>query len=133
MAGPREPKRNSNNPLISETRILLVENDATAREIITSVLRGEGYATDSVAAAGAAYTCMKSIAYAVVIADWLLPDGNGGEVADAAVSGGAKTLIITDPDLSFPDGTDRRHELVPKRFAPGALLDGVRRALSSKL
>ena len=69
---------------MSEKRILLIEDEATTREILTEVLRGEGYEVDSVATAGAATTCLESIRYALVMADWLLPDGHGTDVADAA-------------------------------------------------
>jgi CheY-like chemotaxis protein len=110
----------------------LVEDDPTAREIITTVLRDEGYAVDSVATACVAHTCMTSIAYAGAIADWFLPEGNGGDVAHVAMSAGAKTLIISDADLEFSDGTKPRHQLLSKRLGRGALLNVVRRAISSK-
>ena len=114
-----------------ERRILLVEDEPTAREIITAVLRQQGYEVDSVATAGAAATCIKSIAYAVVIADWFLPDGNGGDVADSAWSAGAKTLIISDFDIELPEAIESRHELLPKRSGPSELLAAVRRTINS--
>src|SRR5260370_41833356 len=69
---------------MSEKRILLIEGEATTRQILTEVLRGEGYKVDSVATAGAATTCLESIRYALVVADWVLPDGDGTDVADTA-------------------------------------------------
>src|ERR1700736_329549 len=78
-----------------ENRILLVEDEPTTREIITEVLRGEGYNVDSVATAGAASTCLAAIPYALVIADWVLPDGDGFDIADAAAQLGSKTVVIS--------------------------------------
>ena len=79
-----------------ENRILLVEDEPTTREIITEVLRDEGYDVDSVATAGAATTCLAAIPYALVIADWVLPDGDGFDIADAAAQLGSKTVGAMD-------------------------------------
>jgi CheY-like chemotaxis protein len=49
-------------------RILLVEDEPTTREVLTAILRGEGYEVDSVASTGAATTCLQSIPYELVIA-----------------------------------------------------------------
>jgi DNA-binding response OmpR family regulator len=132
MAGSRETASNCDGPLSLEQRILLVEDEPTTREMLTSVLRQEGHAVDSVATAGAADTCMKSIAYAVVISDWFLPDGNGGDVADAAMNAGAKTLIISDFDIELAEAIGSRHELLSKRLGPSALLAAVERAMNPK-
>src|SRR5438067_11646652 len=121
MAGPSEASPEADDPLNAEQRILLVEDEPTAREIITAVLRQQGYDVNSVATAGAAATCMKSIAYAMVIADGYLPDGKGGDVADSAWSAGAKTLIISDFDIELPEAIESRRELLHKRVAPSAL------------
>lgn len=50
---------------------------------------------DSVATAGAATTCLAAIRYALVIADWVLPDGDGIDVADAASQLSCKTIVIS--------------------------------------
>jgi DNA-binding response OmpR family regulator len=114
--------------VMGEQRILLVEDEATTREIITHVLRQEGYAVDSVANAGAASTCLQSISYALVIADWLLPDGNGLDIADAAANLGAKTLIISGYTSDPPPGS-ARHDFLTKPVAQYELLGAVRTAI----
>ena len=110
-----------------ENRILLVEDEATSREILTEVLRGQGYTVDSVATAGAATTCLQSIPYALVIADWVLPDGDGIDVADAAaVEFGCKTMIVTGYTSNLPAGAAARHQLFAKPVTPAALTSAVR-------
>jgi len=113
-----------------EKHILLVEDEATTREIITYALRGEGYGVDSVANASAATICLNSVRYALVIADWLLPDGNGLDIADTALEAGTKTLIISGVVSALAAGIDR-HEFLSKPVGPLDILSAVRRAIGS--
>ena len=114
-----------------EKRILLVEDEVTTREILTDVLRGEGYDVDSVATAGAATTCLESIFYSLVIADWVLPDADGTDIADAAAQLGSKTLIVTGYPSDLPAGVADRHQLLSKRLGYPAIVAAVRRAIGS--
>jgi DNA-binding response OmpR family regulator len=114
-----------------ENRILLVEDEATTREIVTEVLRGQGYSVDSVATAGAATTCLQAISYALVIADWVLPDGDGIDVADAAAQLGSKTVVITGNASGLPAGTAERHQVYAKPLSPVALVAAVRDAIGT--
>jgi CheY-like chemotaxis protein len=112
-----------------EKRILLIEDEATTREILTDLLRGEGYAVDSVATAGAASTCLDAIFYELVVTDWVLPDGDGTDIADTAAQLGSKTLIITGQLTALPPGVADRHELRSKELGYPAILAAVRRAI----
>jgi DNA-binding response OmpR family regulator len=112
-----------------ENRILLVEDDPTTREIITELLRGEGYNVDSVATAGAALTCFKAITYALVIADRMLPDGDGIGIADTAMELGCKTMIITGYLEDLPTGSAERHQLFGKPLNPGEIIAATREAI----
>jgi two-component system response regulator HydG len=116
---------------MSEKRILLVEDEATNREILTYALREEGYVVDAVVSAGAATICLESTSYGLVIADWLLPDGSGGDVADAAAKLGARTFIISGYIRGLPDGAAARHEFLTKRLRPAEIVAAVRRAIGS--
>jgi CheY-like chemotaxis protein len=113
----------------SEIRILLVEDEPTTREILTELLRREGYEIDSVASVGAGTTCLQSIRYALVISDWLLPDGSGIDVADLAAQQGSKTLILSDYLFQLPGGAAERHELLTKRLDPAMIVATVRRII----
>src|SRR3954463_16169927 len=114
-----------------EQRILLVEDEATTRAILTEVLRGEGYAVDSVATAAAATTCLEAMFYELVVADWVLPDGDGVDVADTAAQLGAKTIVITGYLSELPPRVAERHELLSKRLGYPEILAAIRRAIDS--
>jgi hypothetical protein len=66
-----------------------------------------------------------------VIADWLLPDGKGADVADVAAKIGAKTFIISGYIRGLPDDAAARHELLTKRASPTEIVAAVRRAIGS--
>src|SRR4051794_9560279 len=115
-----------------EKRILLIEDEATTREIIlTDLLRAEGYAVDSVATAGAATTCLDAITYELVVSDWVLPDGDGTDIADTAAQLGSKTLIVTGHPAHLPAGVADRHELRTKQAGHAGVLLAVRQAIGS--
>ena len=114
-----------------EKLILLVEDEATTRAILTEVLRGEGYAVDSVATAAAATTCLGTIFYELVVADWVLPDGDGVDVADTAAQLGSKTLIVTGHLSDLPPGVADRHQLRSKEAGHEQILAAVRQAIGS--
>ena len=67
-------------------RILVVEDEPTSREIVDLVLSGAGYGVDMAATAAAALMLLGSTRYGLVIADWLLPDGDGIYIADRALA-----------------------------------------------
>jgi CheY-like chemotaxis protein len=116
---------------VPEKRILLIEDEATTRAILTSVLREEGYAVDSVATAAAATTCLGTISYEVVVADWVLPDGDGADIADTAAQLGSKTLIVTGHLSDLPPGVADRHQLRSKQAGYAEILSAVRQLVGS--
>ena len=116
-----------------EQRILFIEDEPTTREIVTYVLREQGYAVDSVASAGAALTCLQSLSYDVVIADWLLPDGDGVYLADRAATLGARTLVVTGHIADLPPGAAARHRLLTKPVSPAVLVQVIRAMIGGPL
>jgi DNA-binding response OmpR family regulator len=109
-----------------KTSILLIEDEPTSREILQYVLTEAGYQVDVAATAAAAHAHLGSASYGLVIADWLLPDGDGIYVADRALALGAWTLVITGHFSDLPPGTGGRHHLLMKPVRPAELLAVVR-------
>ena len=107
-------------------RILLIEDEATSREISQLILEGEGYRVDVADCAAMAHERLNSRRYSLVIADWLLPDGDGIYLADRASGLGAATMIATGHISDLPPGTGSRHHLLRKPFTPAQLLAVVR-------
>ena len=105
-----------------DSRILVVEDEPTSREILDFVLSGAGYEVDAAATATAALMLLGSTRYDLVIADWLLPDGDGIYIADRARALRSRTLIVTGHLPDLPPGTGQRHRLLSKPVKPAELI-----------
>jgi DNA-binding response OmpR family regulator len=114
---------------VPESRILLVEDERDVRELLTHVLHAEGYAVDAVATAAEAWRCLDARLYAVVIADWRLPDGDGTLIADRAADQGAKTFVMSGYLFQMAGGRAERHETLMKPMRPSEIIAAVERAI----
>src|SRR3982074_1321961 len=109
-----------------DTGVLIVEDEPTSREILDFVLSGAGYGVDMAATAAAALMLLSSTRYGLVVADWMLPDGDGIYIADRALALGSHTLIVTGHLADLPPHTGQRHRLLSKPAKPAELLAVVR-------
>ncbi len=75
-------------------RILLGEDDPDLHPLLEHVLLRKGYAVDVAVTAASARAFLDANAYYLAIADGILPDGDGIEIADeeAARKG---TIVVT--------------------------------------
>jgi DNA-binding NtrC family response regulator len=113
-------------------RILLVEDDWDVRMLLEHVLRDAGYEVDSADCVAAARAQLGSHDYELVLADGILGDGSGIAIADAAVSRGFKTLIITGYMLRMGKEELARHEFLMKPVRPRELLAAVERRMAAQ-
>ena len=118
---------------MAEKRILLVEDESTTRQLLAHVLYAEGYQVDvaeSVAEATAHLEAhVDTSPYALVIADWRLPDGNGLLVADIAAELGARTMVMSGYLFQMPGGRAERHETLMKPLRPSKMIAAVERSI----
>ena len=103
-------------------RILLIEDEATIRQIAQLIVEEAGYEVDLADNAEAAHELLSSTRYELVLADWILPDGDGIYLADRALALGARTVVVTGHISDLPPGTGSRHHLLMKPFQPAQLL-----------
>jgi two-component system response regulator (stage 0 sporulation protein F) len=112
-------------------RILLVEDDAGVRVLMEHVLIGERYEVDPVDTAAAAIALLEKHAYDLVLADGVLPDGSGIQVADEAERRGIPAIVVTAYAFRFPKRELARYGLLLKPVRPPELLEAVERALNA--
>ncbi len=110
-------------------RILLIEDDVGVRDLLVHVLREGGYDVEVAGTAAAARERLASSRYALVIADWWLPDGDGVSLANEAADLGAKSFVLSGYSITLTGPSESRHELLKKPISPAALLEAVQRRL----
>ena len=110
-------------------RIPLVEDEPDIHELLAHVLIGEGYVVDVAPTVTQAWQCLDANSYALVIADWRLPDGAGTVIADAAADLGAKTFVMSGYLFQMPGGRVERHDTLMKPIRPGELVQAVQRCI----
>jgi DNA-binding response OmpR family regulator len=106
-------------------RILLVDDEALIHQLYAEVLRDEGYAVDVAISVATAMNLLNVHAYAAVIADWRLPDGDGLLVADTAAQLGAKSFLMSGYLMQMPGGRAEEHITLMKPVRPERLADAV--------
>ncbi len=116
--------------------ILLVEDEATVRELLVSLLDGRGY-TVLTAARGAealALAAQHAGPIHLLVTDVVLPEGNGRQLAEAitATRPDSRVLYISGytDDVVLPHGIEAGGgEFLQKPFLPGTFLERVRQLL----
>ncbi|MGH9406739.1 MAG: response regulator [Terriglobia bacterium] len=113
------------------TKVLVVDDDAASRELLSEVLTTNGYAVGLVESAEAARALLsQGETYQIVIADLRMPGGNGLELLRELRNQYPKQEIILMS--SFISGTERKLALasgaaglIEKPFRLSELLDLV--------
>ena len=116
---------------MAEKRILLVEDERELRDVLALGLRRAGYTVDATATTADAHLLLDQKAYALVIADWRLPDGNGIDLADMAARLRARTIIISGYAFGLPAGAAERHGVLTKPITTYELVGAVQRKIGN--
>jgi two-component system, NtrC family, response regulator PilR len=118
---------------VVQKRILLVDDDDDVRELLALALRSEGYFVDVAASAARALSNLMESEYALVIADWRLPDGDGMAVANFAEQRGAKTVIMSGYLFHMPSSKAEQCLTLMKPLQPSEVAAVVRSCIGDPL
>jgi DNA-binding NtrC family response regulator len=78
----------------TEQRLLIVEDDAGLRELLTEELGDRGYAVENVGSCAEAFEILQATDFDLVVSDLRLPDGSGQDVLRAVRDKSAAPAII---------------------------------------
>ena len=113
-------------------RILLVEDDLGARQIMEHSLFDGGHEVDATGTVEGGHNLLGRHLYDLVIADVRMPDGNGFELAGKAQARGIPVLIITGYAFNVSRDDLARFEYLLKPVRPSELLQAVGRVLQAE-
>jgi CheY-like chemotaxis protein len=104
-----------------QKRVLVVDDDATVRELLSSVLERESLTVDLAADGQEALALLSENTYSVVLLDLLMPKVDGFTVLDRLAGGGKPlpvVLVVTGADRGALAQLDaqRIHGIVRKPF-----------------
>jgi len=109
---------------------LLVEDDADVRVLMEHVLISDRYDVDPAPTIAAARTLIGRKRYGLVLADRVLPDGSGIQIAEEAERHGIPAIIVTTYAFRFPKRDLARYALLLKPVRPDELLQAVKQVLA---
>jgi DNA-binding response OmpR family regulator len=112
-----------------DKRILLIEDESEIRQLLSHTLRSAGYIVDAAGTAAEAWAHLNTHAYASVIADWRLPDGDGVTIADWAAAQGAHTFVMSGYLFQMPGGRAERHQTLMKPLRPSEIVAAVEHSI----
>lgn len=117
-----------------EHTILLLEDDTDLIDGLTYSLGRDGYIVDVAQTVKAAYSCLKTQAYSLLLLDVTLPDGNGVDVCRFVRERGNQVPIIfltaMDEEVHVIRGLDSgADDYITKPFKLGELCSRIRALL----
>ena len=111
-------------------RILVVDDDEGIRTLFGDVLSVANHQVDTAATVKTARALLELNFYNLLLADLMLPDGSGIQVAEEAQRRGTPAIILTAYGHRFRKADLTRFRLMLKPVRPSELLETVEKALT---
>jgi CheY-like chemotaxis protein len=125
----QEPE--SMSSVAQHKRVLVVDDEATVRRMLASVLRQHSLLVDEAENGQVAMELLRESSYNVVLLDLVMPVANGFAVLEALRANDLQpapiVLVLSGADRSVLDGVDSRaiHGIIRKPFDPHDIADLV--------
>ncbi len=122
---------------VSGMRVLVVEDDAQLRQMVTAIVASLGYGVEAVSSGAEALALLREdAAFDILFSDVMLGDGiNGKELARAALKLRPRLAVLLASgydDVPEDSSTGPKFELLRKPYRREQLSDGLRRQLGAR-
>ena len=114
------------------SRILAVDDDEGVRTLLEHILSAAKYEVDAAASVRASLALLERNYYNLLLADLMLPDGSGMQIAEEAHRRGTPAIIVTAYPYRFRKADLARFDLLLKPVQPAELLEAVSKVLKAE-
>src|SRR5262249_33764198 len=105
--------------------------EAGVRDVLTSVLRDNGYEVDQAGTVAQANLLLATHRYRVVFVDWRMPDGDGVAIANLAAEVGSQAFVMSGYLRKMLPGNVDPRRTIMKPFRRDELLTIVRSCIGA--
>jgi signal transduction histidine kinase/DNA-binding response OmpR family regulator len=125
---------------LNDLCVLVVDDSASARDILQNLVSGLGYRVATAASAEEGFAELKRAPYDLVLLDWNMPEIDGFEAArwirqDASLPSAPKIILVTaygDEELARRTADEKLDGYLAKPVTPSTLFDAVMRAFGGQ-
>ena len=120
------------NPFKKKPRVLVLDDDASMRRLVTTILSRAGYRVDAVTHGNAALEQIAKNDYAAILLDLMMPIEGGMTVIQRLRKTNPDVLkrvilLTASPESVIRNIQNEVHGVVNKPFQPDTLVEAVRR------
>jgi two-component system, response regulator RegA len=110
---------------MTEKQVLIVDDEASIREVLAGILADKGYAVELAGTAAEAKKLLAAHRYGMVLVDWRLPDGDGAVIAHLAMELGSHAFVMSGYLGRMPPGNIDLRQTIMKPIGRAELLATV--------
>ena len=114
--------RAKRRPDVPDKDVLIVDDEVDVRDLFAHILEQSGYLVDVAATFAEAAKLLSKYRYGVVVADWRLPDGDGGVIANLATEAGSCAFVMSGHLPHMLSGHVDPRQTLMKPVRPSELL-----------
>jgi DNA-binding NtrC family response regulator len=116
---------------MAEKDVLIVDDEAGVRDVLTGILQQHGYEVDQAGTVVKANQLLAMHRYRVVFVEWRMPDGDGAVLANLAAEIGSQAFVMSGYLRKMLPGNFDPRRTIMKPISYDELLATVRSCIGA--